>query len=64
MQEHKGDFTIEEMELLEVVKNMTDYKGLCRFFNRGQRTIRNAVYQLAHKRKKYIYRNYNKQLSK
>ena len=51
--------TPEEMALLDKVKDMADYHGLSKFFNRSELLIRNAVYKLTHGRRKYIYTSYN-----
>jgi len=46
---------VEEIQLLEQVKNFASYSDLAKFFNRSETSIRNNVYRLHHKRPKYVY---------
>lgn len=55
MKTRKSNMTIDELKLLDTVKDFTDLEGLCQFFNRSQRTIRNALWKLKHNHNKYYY---------
>lgn len=55
MRKRKCHMSKDEMQLLDKVKDFTTYDKLCIFFNRSERTIRNALWRLRHKRDKYYY---------
>lgn len=46
---------VEEIQLLEQVKNFASYSDLAKFFNRSETTIRDNIFKLYRKRSKYFY---------
>lgn len=46
---------VEEIQLLEQVKNFASYSDLAKFFNRSETTIRDNIFKIYRKRAKYIY---------